>query len=101
LPHPELCPFCGQVKETINHLMSSCVGLAACQLSGLVAPCFQYGDWPTKKGLNSSSFQELGRSGGYEMTVFNGTAPRIAAALCMVGEEAVAWGMAGARVLPF
>jgi hypothetical protein len=30
LPHPELCPFCGQVKETINHLMSSCVGLAAC-----------------------------------------------------------------------
>jgi hypothetical protein len=35
------------------------------------------------------------------MTVFNGTDPRIAAALCMVGEEAVAWGMAGARVLPF
>jgi hypothetical protein len=31
--------------------------------------------------------------------VFNGITHRIAATLCMVGEEAVNWGMAGAKGL--
>jgi hypothetical protein len=55
---------------------------------------------PTKKGLNSLII--LGASTLWQMqndSVFNGTVPRIAAALCMVGEEAVAWGMANAKGL--
>jgi hypothetical protein len=25
LPHPEVCPFCDQAEETINHLLVGCV----------------------------------------------------------------------------
>jgi hypothetical protein len=55
---------------------------------------------PTKKGLNSLII--LGAWMLWRLQndcVFNRTAPRIVATLCMVGEEVVLWGTAGAKGL--
>jgi hypothetical protein len=69
------------------------------QLLGPLASCFQYGDWPYQKRAklphHSRSLDPLAAA------CLMDTAPQIAVALCMVGEEAVAWDMAGTKVLPY
>jgi hypothetical protein len=120
LPHPELCPLCDQEKETINHLLSSCVFtrefwfilLQMVRLGDLAPQAEEsiFQEWwqrvlslvssPYKKGLSSLIILgawTLWRH--HNDCVFNGSAPRIATALAMAGEQIVAWNMADTKGL--
>jgi hypothetical protein len=120
LPHPDRCPFYDQDKETIHHLLATCMFarqfwsslLQHTRLSGLSPQPSEstFDDWwmrvlssvhITLQGGLSSLFI-LGEWTLWRHRndcVFNGVAPRVSVALSMVREEALAWCMAGAKDL--
>jgi hypothetical protein len=60
---------------------------------------FQWPARPTERASTLSSSLGPGRCGGTATIVFNGSAPHIATAHVMAGEQVIAWKMAGTKGL--
>jgi hypothetical protein len=121
LDHPEKCPLCDQMEETMNHLLVSCVFsrqfwfnlLRQVQLQDLTPQPDNnsFMEWwgnlnnqvtgPTKKGLNSiiilcawTIWKHRNRC------IFNGVTPNLTACLTKA-EERKMWELAGAKGISF
>ncbi|GJN12165.1 hypothetical protein PR202_ga30420 [Eleusine coracana subsp. coracana] len=113
LPRSKRCLLCDQEKQSIHHVLTSCV--FACQFwclqrVGLIALSPQLHTWwsraadsmssTTRKGLNSIIILSAWTLWKHRNAcVFNGASPNLAAALVMAGEETRFWNMAGAKGL--
>lgn len=120
LPHPEACVLCDQERETLYRLLVSC--LFSCQFwffflsqmgLALLAPqpeATSFLDWwsSSSSSMRSSiqkGFNSLIILGAWTLwrhrneCVFGRKPPRLAAALCLAGDEILCWSAAGAKDL--
>jgi hypothetical protein len=120
IPHPESCPICDQVEESIDHLLVACVfsrqfwftmlqqvdlHMLALQLNDHFFDSWWERTSEAASGLKKEGINSLIILGSWTLwnhrnrCVFVGEAPSMTRALMLVAEDHKIWSLAGARGL--